>query len=75
VFEGNRLTGVPIPDLVTAIGENVFSYNPLTSVTIGANVKLGADVFDGDLADVYTREGRRAGTYISRDSWTWRKQQ
>jgi TolB-like protein len=71
----NQLTSVNIGNKVTAIGEGAFTYNQLTMVTLPANVNINSKAFDGDLATVYTRGGRRAGTYISSDSGkTWRRQ-
>ncbi|MDR0663796.1 MAG: hypothetical protein LBF80_06965 [Spirochaetaceae bacterium] len=63
---------------VTAIGEEAFFVNQLTSVTIGAAVDVynygGYASFDGDFAEVYNRGGRQAGTYLSSDGTYWRKQ-
>jgi TolB-like protein len=73
-FSSNQLTSVTIPNSVTSIGQMAFYSNRLTSVTIGANVTIGIFPFDGDLLDVYTQGGRRAGTYTSSDSRTWRRQ-
>jgi hypothetical protein len=45
-------------------------------VTIPAGVDAAADSFPGNLAAVYTRGGRAAGTYTSGDEGkAWRKQQ
>jgi hypothetical protein len=72
-FARNRLTAVTIPYSVTSIGDWTFAHNPLTSVTIGANVKLGEEPFQNGFKDVYKKNGRRAGTYTRPDaeSTTW----
>lgn len=75
-FGINQLTTIVIPNNVTRIGSYAFRYNPLTSITIGANVTLGDEygtAFDNNFDDFYTRNGRRAGTYIfSNGRWTRR---
>jgi hypothetical protein len=45
----------------------------LRSVTIGTNVNVSPNSFPGNLADVYTGGGRRAGTYTRNDT-SWRRQ-
>jgi hypothetical protein len=71
-FWGNRLTRLSLPDSVTAVGDYAFYQNPLAGVTIGANVEAADHAFPGNFRDVYTREGRRAGTYASGDGGkTW----
>jgi hypothetical protein len=81
-FFANSLTSVIIPDSVTYIGGGgggdgfgAFAGNPLTSVTIGNNV-AAAIIVDSSLRDVYTANGKAAGTYTRPDanssSWTKR---
>ena len=62
-FSTNQLTSVTIPNSVIAIG--TFIYNPLTSVTIGANVELtgGVESFPGNFDTVYKNGGKLAGIY------------
>jgi hypothetical protein len=73
-FGQNQLASVTIPDSVVSLGEGVFWENRLTSVTIGHGVTI-ISTFPGDFEDVYTREGRQAGTYTSGDGGnTWRRQ-
>jgi hypothetical protein len=44
-------------------------------VTIPANVDAAEDSFDGNLAHVYARGGKAAGTYTSGDDGeTWARQ-
>jgi hypothetical protein len=75
-FEENQLTSVTIGNGVTDIGDWAFVDNRLTSVTIPANVNITGNSFTGDFADVYIREGKRAGTYKSDDDGrTWTRQQ
>jgi hypothetical protein len=74
-FEGNQLTNVIIPGSVAVIGDYAFWENQLTNVTIPANVNVVGDPFPGNLADVYTSGGSRAGTYRSSDGGrTWVRQ-
>ncbi|MDR1149529.1 MAG: leucine-rich repeat domain-containing protein [Spirochaetaceae bacterium] len=74
-FWHNKLTSVTIPDSVTVIRGSAFRENQLTSVTIPANVGIAGDPFPGNLANVYTQGGKRAGTYRSGDGGkTWARQ-
>jgi hypothetical protein len=78
-FLGNQLTSVTIPDSVTSIG--IYAFNPLTSITIGANVELEMSgwgeyyVFDSDFDKIYTTTGKAAGTYTrpNTESSAWSK--
>jgi len=84
-YFGKELTGVTIPNSVTAIYYGAFYGNELTSVTIGANVTLGND-YNGDfypafhrdgggLDGVYNNGGKLAGTYTSSDGYGgWSRQ-
>jgi hypothetical protein len=66
------LTSVIIPDSVTTIELGAFLENPLTSITIGANVELGwidnnsayLPSFDPGFDYAYNNGGKQAGTYI-----------
>jgi hypothetical protein len=58
-----------------------FYGNQLTSVTIGANVKLDIDdrydisPFDNGITAYYNRNGKKAGTYtLSGNRWSYRAQ-
>ncbi|MDR1148596.1 MAG: leucine-rich repeat domain-containing protein [Spirochaetaceae bacterium] len=66
-FSYNQLTGVTISNSVTAIEYEAFATNQLTGVTIPANVNVTLLSFPGNLANVYTQGGKRAGTYRSDD--------
>ena len=77
-----ELTGVTIPDSVTWIGGYAFTNNHLTSITIGANVRLDSYAFadwfrDDNFYNIYNNNGKQAGTYTRPDttsSRTWKKQ-
>jgi len=69
-FYGNQLASVIIPSSVTAIERDAFTDNPLTSVTIGANVFIAAALgvqaagLPSGFIEAYNRSSRRAGTYM-----------
>ena len=84
-FQNNRLTSVVIPDSVRTIREMAFIDNPLTSITIGANVTIMSEgyynfmrqwrsAFCASFTDAYNNGGRLAGTYTRPDvnwmGWT-----
>ncbi|MCL1927284.1 MAG: leucine-rich repeat domain-containing protein [Treponema sp.] len=72
-FSSNRLTSITIPNSVTSIGGNAFGENPLSSVTIGANVQLDYSSFPNNFETFYTKQGKRAGTYVYRNgAWSRR---
>jgi hypothetical protein len=82
VFENNFLSGIIIPDSVTSIGYSAFADNPVTIVSIGANVLLGStdnDSSNGVLGastgfnTAYDNNNRREGIYTrpNTNSTTW----
>ena len=71
-YYGNELTSITIPDNVRTIDYHAFSDNPLTSITIGANV-IFRDRDDGAFKgsgipngfdDFYVSNKRKSGTYV-----------
>jgi hypothetical protein len=68
-FRNKRLASVTIPDSVKSLDVNAFADNPVTSVSIGANVKLGEDAAGGVLGPntgfntAYDNNNKRAGIY------------
>jgi hypothetical protein len=74
-FNGcTKLTSVVIPDRVRTIGKSAFEgCNGLTSITIGANVWITDDAFNGcpgNFSAVYIAAGSAAGVYIwDGDEW------
>jgi len=71
-FSANNLSSIRIPNSVKTIGKEAFWGSPLISITIGENVTLNDDSFDGmDFFLLYNSSGKQAGTYIkSYDGWT-----
>jgi hypothetical protein len=72
VFTKKGLTSVAIPDSVLFIGNLAFAENQISSVSIGANVYIANNAFDGSgynpsFVGFYNNQGRRAGTYSN--SW------
>jgi hypothetical protein len=64
-FYKNKLARVTIPSGVTSIEDAAFSSNEwLTSITIGANVRLSVSSFLGGFQVAYDRNGKKAGTYL-----------
>jgi hypothetical protein len=71
-FSKKGLTSVAIPDSVIFIGNLAFADNRIGSISIGANVYIATNAFDGSgynpsFVVFYNSQGRRAGTYSN--SW------
>jgi len=72
VFTKKGLTSVAIPESVIFIGNLAFAENQISSVSIGSNVYIANNAFDGSgynpsFVGFYNNQGRRAGTYSN--SW------
>jgi len=72
VFTKKGLTSVAIPESVIFIGNLAFAENQINSVSIGSNVYIANNAFDGSgynpsFVGFYNNQGRRAGTYSN--SW------
>jgi len=67
VFTKKGLTSVIIPESVIFIGNMAFADNQISSVSIGSNVYVANNAFDGSgnfsFAGFYNSQGRKAGTY------------
>lgn len=74
-FQDNSLTEVVLPESLTILDGLAFKGNPISKVTIGENVTLGANVFLGNdkFKTVYEEFGKAAGTYVVVDG-NWIKQ-
>jgi len=62
-------------ETITSIRSRAFYQNQLTGITIGANVRLGKDVFDYNKAfeNAYANNNCKAGTYtLSGGTWTYK---
>ncbi|MDR0472773.1 MAG: leucine-rich repeat domain-containing protein [Treponema sp.] len=75
-FFGNQLTSVVIGDRVTSIWTGAFDNNPLTSITIGANVAIDKALYSGSsyysFPAAYNRNGMKAGVYTYRNRrWSY----
>ena len=80
VFNGKGLTQVTIPDSIIMIAVDEFYGNPLSVITIGADVTVGEPKgnvgdppfysFDSDFDLFYNANGQKAGTYVT-DNGTW----
>jgi hypothetical protein len=73
-FANNLLTDVTFNSGVdSAIGEDAFSGNPLTSITIGSLKTYASDIIP-NFGTVYNSNGKQAGTYTrinsSTSEWT-----
>jgi hypothetical protein len=71
-FVKKGLTNVAIPESVIFIGNLAFAENQIGSVSIGANVYIANNAFDGSgynpsFVGFYNSQGRRAGIYSN--SW------
>ena len=72
VFTKKGLTSVAIPESVIFIGNLAFAENQIGSISIGANVYIANNAFDGSgynpsFVGFYNNQGRRAGIYSN--SW------
>ena len=68
VFTKKGLTSVVIPESVIFIGNMAFAENPISSISIGANVYITNNAFDGSgynpsFVGFYNSQGRKAGIY------------
>jgi len=68
VFTKKGLTSVIIPESVIFIGNMAFADNQINSISIGSNVYIANNAFDGSgynpsFVGFYNSQGRRAGTY------------
>jgi len=67
VFTKKGLTSVIIPESVIFIGNMAFADNQISSISIGSNVYIANNAFDGSgnfsFAGFYNSQGRKAGTY------------
>ena len=74
-FINNSLTEISLPSSLTLLDQEAFLGNNITKVTIGANVKLGYNVFLGNdlFKNAYYAGGKSSGTYIYIDG-AWIKQ-
>jgi len=72
VFTKKGLTSVVIPEGVIFIGNMAFAENPISSISIGANVYITNNAFDGSVYNpsfvgFYNTQGRKAAIYSN--SW------
>ena len=72
VFMKKGLTSVVIPESVVFIGNMAFAENPISSISIGANVYITNNAFDGSVYNpsfvgFYNTQGRKAAIYSN--SW------
>jgi len=85
IFRDKGLESVIIPGSITRIVDRAFAENPLSSITIGADVSLGEQIgndigdppyysFDIDFDDFYDNNGKRAGTYVLNEgAWEYKQ--
>jgi hypothetical protein len=62
-FSDKQLTSVTIPNSVKTIRGDAFANNPLTYVTIGADVTVESSAIGGNFAAAYNSGGKLAGIY------------
>jgi hypothetical protein len=71
-FSENKLTSITIPDSVKIIESYAFTKNSIKRITIPDNVSFegrgSPQIFELKFDQLYMRNGKKAGTYISQDN-------
>jgi len=70
MFANRQLTEIIIPERITKIGKNAFAGNPVTTVTLGANITIDDDAIPGNFSSAYNRYGKVSGTYIRANEYS-----
>jgi len=64
-FANNQLASIALPKNIKSIGESAFAENPITNITIGANIEshIVENINIRGFSAAYNANGRKAGTY------------